>query len=258
MCSDLTAHKVDQAEVGACEGERLELLPKYQQADRAAFEFVTLTLRPCAATIGVSTSLSGATFTKRDLMNRFTSIASGALCACIWGHASLALSATQVLTITNVDPHSPACVIMVVQGMTQCTADECVIPFSNGRAVQPVQLKLSCIPTSAPTGFENPPYYAQLYSVAAKNAKGHLSVIDDSPQLNSAQMRELNFCLWGNSNILCGFAKISSKDPRSAQREAVQTFIRGIEFTDPLVGAMNAAYPHGESVRKFSYLKFKK
>jgi hypothetical protein len=170
-------------------------------------------------------------------MNRYTLIASGALCALIWSQTSVALSAPSVLTVPNSDPKAPPCVVMLAEGPAQCTSEGCAIPLTRLRDVKQVQLMLSCVPTSSPTGFENPPPYVELHSIRAKNAQGHLSVVDDTQSAPSEQMRELNFCLWGNSNILCGFAKIPklAKDPKSRQRKAIQAFIRGIEFTDPLI-----------------------
>lgn len=59
------------------------------------------------------------------------------------------------LTIPNFDPDSPACVIKF-----------------EGASPASLRLNLSCLPKSAPTGFENPAPEVKVQSIRGKNAKG--------------------------------------------------------------------------------------
>lgn len=170
-------------------------------------------------------------------MKKYSSVVSAQLFMVILSKCAVASSAPQLLTIPNIDTHVPPCTINITEGTTQCTPEGCLIPFSQAEANKQLKLIFNCIPISAPTGFENPPSYAELYGIRSKNAQGHLSVVDDIDAAPSEKMRELNFCLWGNANILCGFARIPTfaQDRTSSQRKAIQKFIRQIEFTDPLI-----------------------
>ncbi|GJI96899.1 hypothetical protein RugamoR57_36170 [Duganella caerulea] len=115
-------------------------------------------------------------------------------------------------TIPNFDPDSPACVIKF-----------------EGASPESLRLNLSCLPKSAPTGFENPAPEVKVQSIRGKNAKGHMSLIDEVPSPHADRTRELNFCLYGKQNNFCGSAKVlRQKDGTST----ITNWIQRIELQD--------------------------
>lgn len=157
------------------------------------------------------------------------------LCACAIGQTPPARSATQELTVPNFDADSPACVVKVPANEPQCTAEGCALSPPNGSTLESIQLNFSCLPKSAPTGFENPAPGSKVQSIHAKNVPGHLSLIDDIQGASSERMRELNFCLYGKRNNFCGNAKVLRlKDGAKADGSAAaRKFIQGMELQDP-------------------------
>lgn len=109
------------------------------------------------------------------------------VCACVQAEPVQ----SNELTIPNFDPDSPACVIKF-----------------EGASPASLRLNLSCLPKSAPTGFENPAPEVKIQSIRGKNAKGHMSLIDDVQSPLADRARELNFCLYGKRNNFCGSAKV--------------------------------------------------
>jgi hypothetical protein len=148
------------------------------------------------------------------------------------GCSQAAQTATQEVAVPNFDADSPACMVKVPLVNSRCTAEGCTLPAPAGATLEAIWLNFSCLPTSAPTGFENPAPEVKVQSIRSKNAKGHLSLIDDMQSPADERLRELKFCLYGKLNNFCGNAKVlrlkdGSKMDGSA---AVKTFIKGIEL----------------------------
>lgn len=143
-----------------------------------------------------------------------------------------AQNATHEITVPNFDADSPACMVKVPALKPQCTSEGCSLPPPAGSSLDSIKLNFSCLPTSAPTGFENPAPEAKVQSIRSKNAKGHLSLIDDIQSPADERLRELNFCLYGKLNNFCGNAKVLRlKDGSKADASlAVKTLIQGIEL----------------------------
>jgi len=122
------------------------------------------------------------------------------------------------LTIPNFDPDSPAC----------------VIKFKGGASPESLRLNLSCLPKSAPTGLENPAPEVKVQSIHGKNAKGHMSLIDDAQSPHADRTRELNFCLYGKQNNFCGSAKVLRlKDGAKVDdTSTIKDWIQRIELQD--------------------------
>lgn len=98
--------------------------------------------------------------------------------------------------------------------------------------LESLQLNFSCLPKSAPTGFENPAPEAKVRSIHSKNSKGHISLIDDVQSAPAERLRELNFCLYGKLNNFCGNAKVLRlKDGTKADGSGiVKAFIQEVEL----------------------------
>jgi hypothetical protein len=126
-------------------------------------------------------------------------------------------SPLQELNVPNVDRNSPACRVSFPASSAKCTNEICEIPAPKTSSLKSVRLSFSCIPTAAPTGFENPSPNEKVYSIQAQNVKGHVSLIDEPPEEPGERMRELYFCLYGETARFCGFAKtLLLKDGKSA------------------------------------------
>lgn len=160
------------------------------------------------------------------------------LCAILilcWGistQGTAAQAAMNELLVLSLDTDGHACAVKVPVLNPQCTADGCILPAPGGATLDSIKLNFSCLPTSAPTGFENPAREVKVQSIRAKNAKGHLSLIDDVQSPADERFRELNFCLYGKLNNFCGNAKVLRlKDGSKADASpAIKTFIQGIEL----------------------------
>jgi hypothetical protein len=130
-------------------------------------------------------------------------------CACASACPSARAEAPVDLVIPNFEADKPACHVRVGVKEEKCTDQSCVIPTAKDKSVAPVELRFTCFPSSAPTGFENPAPYAKIRSIQSKSAKGALSLIDDITTPASERQQELNFCLYGDESNFCGSAKIS-------------------------------------------------
>ena len=147
-----------------------------------------------------------------------------------------ASSASRELTIKNFDAQGPACVVRVADE-TPCASESCLVALPARSRFQPVQLHFVCLPMSAPTGFENPPPEVEWHGIRAKNAQGHLSLTEFVEPPYARQTRQLDFCLWGQSNVLCGNAMTMKATTRlgAEQQRAIKKFINAIELADPFV-----------------------
>jgi hypothetical protein len=83
------------------------------------------------------------------------------------------------LIVANFDESSAACHARFPVGSVRCADDSCEMPTPATSSLKGVRLSFSCIPLSAPTGFENARPDATVYSVQTPNVKGHVSLIDE-------------------------------------------------------------------------------
>lgn len=148
------------------------------------------------------------------------------------GSRQVVVTESLELTVPNFDAESAACVVMVPQDGSQCTPTGCDIPLLKGAIHKLIKLNFSCLPMSAPTGFENPAPEVEVQSLHAKNAVGHLSLVDDAETESGQAMRELNFCLYGKSNIFCGNAKVLRLKGRAKADDvtAIKRFLQRVEL----------------------------
>ncbi len=154
------------------------------------------------------------------------------LCITASSFSAGAQAASPELTIPNFESQSPACQVKLPETPGQCTAEGCVLPSPKYSTLRSIQLNFSCLPKSAPTGFENPADDVKVQSVFGKNAAGHLSLIDDIQPPPGEQTRQLGFCLYGKENNFCGDATVLRlKDgPKGDATAAIKAFIHGIEL----------------------------
>lgn len=148
-------------------------------------------------------------------------------------HSSENAPAFHELVVTNFDENSPACHARFPVGSVRCAGDSCEMPTPATSSLKSVRLSFSCIPLSAPTGFENALPDATVCSVQTPNVKGHVSLIDEPPGELGGRMRELYFCLYGEAATLCGFAKtLFLKDGESADASmGIMKFLKTIVLT---------------------------
>lgn len=141
-------------------------------------------------------------------MNRNYSLSLVMFCTGAVGGPQVAATAPQELTIPNFDADSPDCIVKLPEVVPACTVESCTIPAPKDMPTGPLRINFSCLPKSAPTGFENPAPDVKVQSMRSRNARGHLSLIDDMQSGPAERMRELNFCLYGKLNNFCGNAKV--------------------------------------------------
>jgi hypothetical protein len=148
-------------------------------------------------------------------------------------HSSENAPASHELVVTNYDENSPAYHARFPVGLVRCAGDSCEMPTPATSSLKSARLSFSCIPLSAPTGFENALPDATVYSVQTPNVKGHVSLIDELPGELGGRMRELYFCLYGEAATLCGFAKtLFLKDGESADASiGIMRFLKTIVLT---------------------------
>lgn len=149
--------------------------------------------------------------------------------ACPGAHAEHAVA----LVIPNFEAKGPACHIKVDVKVGKCADQSCTFPAANGASGASPELRFTCFPASAPTGFENPAPYAKIKSIQTKSAKGAVSIIDDITTPAAVRKQELNFCLYGAKSNLCGsakVAKISGKESPTVGQ--IIALIRRIEWDD--------------------------
>jgi hypothetical protein len=148
------------------------------------------------------------------------------------GMQAMAHAASQPLNIANFDADSPACAVSVNAELYRCTAAACTVPMSKSPGVRAVGVRLTCLPSSAPTGFENPAPGVKMTAIAAQNAKGLVSLIDELETGGAPPTSTLTFCLFGGAINLCGNATVA-RARRGAKLDdvaAVQRFIRTLEL----------------------------
>jgi hypothetical protein len=141
---------------------------------------------------------------------------------------------THELTVPNFDDASPACVVRIPVVNPQCTPEGCTLPVPAG-ALDSIKLDFSCLPTKAPTGFENPAPYVKVQTLRAKNSEGNLSLSDNLSAPPKERFRELGFCLYGKFNNFCGYTRVMSSDYRTKVKATrlVKEFLQGIELQEP-------------------------
>jgi hypothetical protein len=156
----------------------------------------------------------------------------GILCTAAASFPAVVLGAPQEFTITNFDSDSPACVVTLPETPAHCTPEGCALPVPKYSTLGSLQLSFTCLPKSAPTGFENPADDMKIQPLRAKNARGHLSLIDDIESPPAERTRQLGFCLYGKQNNLCGDAKtLRLRDGAKGDATAIlKSFIQGIEL----------------------------
>jgi hypothetical protein len=120
--------------------------------------------------------------------------------ASILFNAAQVYAAPVVLNIPNFESDGPACVVRAPAGRP------------------PPQIDLSCLPKSAPTGFEKPSPEARVQSIRSPNATGHLLLQED----------DLMFCLYGQQTNLCGAAIVHS----AAEVAAIKAYAQALELGD--------------------------
>jgi hypothetical protein len=143
-------------------------------------------------------------------------------------------SGDQVIIVTNTDDDSAACHVRLHESSARCTNESCVIPAPRGSSLKTVQVLFSCLPTSARTGFEDPPPDAIVFSVKTLNKNAEVSVIDDPASESGERMRHLSFCLFGKNATFCGYARtlrLRDGDPGDASEEVIK-LIKEITFLD--------------------------
>lgn len=165
-----------------------------------------------------------------------TAIAAGffLLCSAIGCCFSVASAAVQEIAVKNLDTGGNACMIRVpvVLPWTECSADGCDMPAPAGSSLNSIHLGFSCLPLSAPTGFENPPSYGRVESIRSGKWRGQLSEIDSIDLPKEERTRELNFCIYGKLSNFCGYARtLRLKDGKKADAAGiVKLLIRRIEL----------------------------
>lgn len=71
-----------------------------------------------------------------------------------------------------------ACRIRIAGDFTGCAESACEIaPPPKASSLPALRFEFACLPSSAPTGFENPPPERKMFSVRARNAVGLYSVM---------------------------------------------------------------------------------
>lgn len=114
--------------------------------------------------------------------------------------AAQVYAAPVILNIPNFEADGPACVVRAPAAQSQ------------------PQIDLSCLPTSAPTGFEQPSPEARVESIRSPNAKGYLLVQQDS----------LLFCLYGQQANVCGAATVHGV----AEVKAIRAYAQSLQLGD--------------------------
>jgi hypothetical protein len=141
--------------------------------------------------------------------------------------------AVQQVKIENFSGEGSSCNVRFPANLMKCENTVCKIRAPRRSSLKSIELTLSCIPISAPTGFENPPPDAKVFSIQTPNSKGHVSLIDETPEEPGERMRELYFCLYNDVARLCGFSKtLILKDGESADASKdIVRIIKNIVFT---------------------------
>lgn len=151
--------------------------------------------------------------------------------------ASERVVTVQEMTISNLDAESSDCRVQFPQHEGKCTSEGCELPAPFGSTFKSILLHFSCIPDTAPNGFENAPDDANVRSVNARNVPGVVRLIDDSPIDVTHRVRELAFCLYGKGVNFCGGAVTWRLDDgkKADASESVINFIKEIRLLESAV-----------------------
>jgi hypothetical protein len=152
------------------------------------------------------------------------------------GFTTAAHCAPKQLKIPNFSSQGPACALTFIDNIYRCTANGCDIPTSKSKGAEVIHLSFSCLPKTSPTGFENPPDYVKVEFIQSKNTKGEISFTEDIETPSSKRAIDLNFCLYGKSNNLCGFSRLLKPEThvRSTSGDTIKSFLKGIELKETL------------------------
>lgn len=150
------------------------------------------------------------------------------------GYATAANCASQELNIPNFSSNRPPCIVTVPDMHYQCTAEGCSIPVSTQHEKELIKISFSCLPQTSPTGFENPSDDVKVQSIQLKNTKGKISFAEDIDTPVSKRAVDVNFCLYGKSNNLCGFARLFKVKAHAnlTGSDAIKDFLKRIEMKD--------------------------
>lgn len=157
--------------------------------------------------------------------------------------AAEADGAGQAVSIPNFQPEGAPCRAVLPPGPLLCGHTICKLPALPGASIGDVELELSCVSRSSPTGFENVPADMTYRYLRTGNGHAHLGWIDNDQGLLPGPVRELSFCLPGQDNVLCGFARTwrLTDSPQADATPALVRFVEGIELEAPVVAPRRQA-----------------
>jgi hypothetical protein len=142
----------------------------------------------------------------------------------------------QEISLKNFDQDFPPCLVQFPVGLMTCATENCEISAHARPSIKSAKLTLSCIPYSAPTGFENPPPEAKIFNFHTLNSKGNISIINEvADEVTSDPMRELYFCIYKGTANLCGFVKapiLKDANPADGIKDFIE-FVRALILTHP-------------------------
>ncbi|MFL6676564.1 MAG: hypothetical protein ACJ8LG_25145 [Massilia sp.] len=113
----------------------------------------------------------------------------------------------QEIVVANVWSDEPACHVSFPVRVQKCTSKGCEFAAPKTSSLTTVWLNFSCLPASAPTGFENQQEGEEVFPVQGPNARGSVSLMDNPVPEDNEPVRELSFCLFGERTNFCGWAK---------------------------------------------------
>ena len=158
----------------------------------------------------------------------------------------------QPVSISNYEQGRAPCRAVLPPGPLLCRNTVCTLPALPGAAIGDVELQLSCVSLSRPTGFENVPEDMHYRYLRTKNGHAHLGWTDNDQGLLPGTVRELSFCLTGQDNVLCGFARTwrLTDRPGADATPALVRFVEGIETEGPVVPPRQQAPTKPRQTRK--------
>lgn len=94
----------------------------------------------------------------------------------------------------------------------------------------------TCLIANVADGFENPSDDVKVHSIQSKNTNGKISFAEDIDTPASKRAIEVNFCLYGKSNSLCGFARLFNVKAHAdvMSSDAIKNFLKRIEMKETL------------------------
>lgn len=136
--------------------------------------------------------------------------------------------------IPNFSSNKPSCIVIIPGMQYQCTAEGCSIPVSKPHEKEYVQISFSCLPQTSPTGFENPSDDVKVQSIQSKHTNGKISFAENIDTPVSKRAVDVNFCHYGKSNNLCGFARLFKVKAHAnlLGSDAIKDFLNRIEIRD--------------------------